>query len=103
VSMFFTMQGTLLLMQGVAKTVCAAEEGRPISQFIQDTLSRRKALCAGISGLSDGHAGECFSRGVPGLYVPGKGYLLSSPVPAAGRLNTKALAGQLRSCLLLSG
>ncbi|MCX6028096.1 MAG: DsrE family protein [Chloroflexi bacterium] len=38
VSMFFTMQGTLLLKQGAAEQVYAVEGGRPISQFIQDTL-----------------------------------------------------------------
>ncbi|MCX6030712.1 MAG: DsrE family protein [Chloroflexi bacterium] len=38
VSMFFTMQGTLLLKQGVAEQVRAVEGGRPISQFVQDTL-----------------------------------------------------------------
>jgi hypothetical protein len=39
VSMFFTMQGTLLLKQGVADTVLAVEGGRPISRFIHDTLA----------------------------------------------------------------
>jgi predicted peroxiredoxin len=38
VSMFFTMQGTLLLKQGVAETVYAKEGGRAISQFMQDAL-----------------------------------------------------------------
>jgi uncharacterized protein len=38
VSMFFTIQGTLLLKQGVAEQVHVIEGGRSISQFIQDTL-----------------------------------------------------------------
>jgi predicted peroxiredoxin len=34
VSLFFTMQATQLLKQGVAEHICAKEGGRPISQFI---------------------------------------------------------------------
>lgn len=39
VDMFFTMQGTLLLKQGVADGVFAVEGGRPISKFIEDTVN----------------------------------------------------------------
>jgi predicted peroxiredoxin len=39
VSMFFTMQGTKLLKQGVAETVYPKEGGRPISEFIQNALN----------------------------------------------------------------
>ena len=38
VSMFFTMQGTLLLKKGVAETVCAKQGGRPVSTFIKAAL-----------------------------------------------------------------
>ena len=39
VSMFFTMQGTQLLKQGVAERVYPKEGGRPISEFIQNALN----------------------------------------------------------------
>ena len=39
VSMFFTMQGTKLLQQGVAEKVYPKEGGRPISEFIQNALN----------------------------------------------------------------
>ena len=39
VSMFFTMQGTKLLQQGVAEKVYPKDGGRPISEFIQNALN----------------------------------------------------------------
>lgn len=39
VSLFFTMQATQLLKQGVAETICAKEGGRPIREFIQSALA----------------------------------------------------------------
>ncbi|MGE5249731.1 MAG: DsrE family protein [Bacteroidota bacterium] len=38
VSLFFTMQATQLLKQGVADMICVKEGGRPISQFIRNAL-----------------------------------------------------------------
>jgi predicted peroxiredoxin len=55
VSMFFTMQGTLLLKQGVAETVYAKEGGRAISQFMQDALKAGVTfyVCAASLELND--------------------------------------------------
>lgn len=39
VSMFFTMQGTLLLKKGVAETVCAKKDGRPVSTFMKAAIA----------------------------------------------------------------
>jgi len=39
VSLFFTMQATQLLKQGVADHICAKEGGRPVSEFIQSALN----------------------------------------------------------------
>ena len=39
VSMFFTMQGTLLLKKGVAETVCTQEGGRPVSTFLKAAMA----------------------------------------------------------------
>lgn len=36
VNMFFTIDGTLLLKQGVAETVYPKEGGKPVSEFIAD-------------------------------------------------------------------
>jgi len=38
VSLFFTMQATQLLKQGVADHLCVKEGGRPLSDFIQRAL-----------------------------------------------------------------
>ncbi len=38
VSMFFTIDGTLLLKKGLAETVFPKEGGKPVSAFIQDAL-----------------------------------------------------------------
>ena len=38
VTMFFTIDGTLLLKKGVAETVYPKEGGKPVSEFIQDAL-----------------------------------------------------------------
>ncbi len=55
VSMFFTMQGTLLLKQGVADDVYAKPGGRPISQFIQAALQAgvKFYVCAASLELND--------------------------------------------------
>lgn len=39
VSMFFTMQGTLLLKKGVAETICSKEGGRPVSTFMRAAMA----------------------------------------------------------------
>jgi uncharacterized protein len=39
VSMFFTMQGTLLLKKGVAETICAKQGGRPVSTFLKAAMA----------------------------------------------------------------
>lgn len=38
VTMYFTIDGTLLLKRGVAETVYARPDGKPLSEFIQDAL-----------------------------------------------------------------
>ena len=38
VTMFFTIDGTLLLKRGMAETVYPKEGGEPVSKFIQDAL-----------------------------------------------------------------
>jgi hypothetical protein len=38
VSLFFTMQATQLLKQGVSDGLCVKEGGRPVSEFIQSAL-----------------------------------------------------------------
>ncbi|MFN2213894.1 MAG: DsrE family protein [Anaerolineales bacterium] len=38
VSMFFTIDGTLLLKKGVAENVYPKEGGKPVSDFLQDAL-----------------------------------------------------------------
>jgi len=38
VSMFFTIDGTLLLKKGMAETIFPKEGGKPVSAFIQDAL-----------------------------------------------------------------
>ena len=38
VTMFFTIDGTLLLKKGLAETVYPKEGGKPVSDFIQDAL-----------------------------------------------------------------
>jgi hypothetical protein len=46
VNMFFTIDGTLLLKQGLAETVYPKAGGKPVSAFIQD------ALDAGVNFLA---------------------------------------------------
>ncbi|MFN2144514.1 MAG: DsrE/DsrF/DrsH-like family protein [Anaerolineales bacterium] len=38
VTMFFTIDGTLLLKKGMAETVYPKEGGEPVSKFVQDAL-----------------------------------------------------------------
>ncbi len=38
VTMFFTIDGTLLLKKGVAETIYPKEGGKPVSGFLQDAL-----------------------------------------------------------------
>ena len=38
VTMFFTIDGTLLLKKGMAETVYPKEGGKPVSNFIQDAI-----------------------------------------------------------------
>jgi predicted peroxiredoxin len=55
VSMFFTMQATQLLKQGVAEKVCPKEGGRPISEFIQNALNAdvKFFVCSASLELND--------------------------------------------------
>jgi predicted peroxiredoxin len=55
VSMFFTMQGTLLLKRGVAESLYAKEGGRTISQFMKDALKAGVTfyVCAASLELND--------------------------------------------------
>ena len=46
VDMFFTIDGTLLLKQGMAETIYPKKGGKPVSDFIQD------ALDAGVNFLA---------------------------------------------------
>ncbi|MEA4907260.1 MAG: DsrE/DsrF/DrsH-like family protein [Anaerolineaceae bacterium] len=46
VTMFFTIDGTLLLKKGLAETIYPKAGGKPVSEFIQD------ALDAGVSFLA---------------------------------------------------
>ena len=46
VTMFFTIDGTLLLKKGIAETVYPKEGGKPVSGFVQD------ALDAGVTFLA---------------------------------------------------
>ena len=46
VTMFFTIDGTLLLKKGMAETVYPKEGGKPVSGFVQD------ALDAGVTFLA---------------------------------------------------
>lgn len=38
VTMFFTIDGTMLLKKGMAETVIPKEGGKPVSDFLQDAL-----------------------------------------------------------------
>lgn len=55
VSMFFTMQGTQLLKQGVAETVFPKDGGRPISEFIRNAVNAgvKFYVCAASLELND--------------------------------------------------
>jgi len=55
VSLFFTMQATQLLKQGVADHICAKQGGRPVSQFIQNALDAgvKFYICSASLELND--------------------------------------------------
>ncbi len=55
VSLFFTMQATQLLKQGVAEHICAREGGRPLSEFIQRALDSgaKFFICSASLELND--------------------------------------------------
>jgi predicted peroxiredoxin len=55
VSLFFTMQATQLLKQGVADHICAKEGGQPISQFIQRAIDSgvKFYICSASLELND--------------------------------------------------
>lgn len=55
VSLFFTMQATQLLKQGVAEKICVKEGGRPLSQFIQHALDAgvKFYICSASLELND--------------------------------------------------
>ena len=46
VTMFFTIDGTLLLKKGMAETVFPKEGGKPVSAFIQDAVDAGVKLTA---------------------------------------------------------
>lgn len=46
VTMFFTIDGTLLLKKGMAETVVPKEGGKPVSDFLQDALDAGVRMCA---------------------------------------------------------
>ncbi|HVN54833.1 MAG TPA: DsrE/DsrF/DrsH-like family protein [Anaerolineaceae bacterium] len=46
VTMFFTIDGTLLLKKGVAETVCPKAGGKPVSEFLQDAIEAGVKLLA---------------------------------------------------------
>ena len=55
VSMLFVMNGSMLLKQGVAETICAKEGGRPVRGFLDDCLKVGVKLyvCAASLKLND--------------------------------------------------
>jgi len=55
VTMFFTIDGTLLLKKGVAETVFPKEGGKPVSDFIQDALDAgvKFSACTASTELHD--------------------------------------------------
>ena len=55
VTMFFTIDGTLLLKKGVAETVYPKEGGKPVSEFIQDAQDAgvRFMACTASTELHD--------------------------------------------------
>jgi len=55
VSLFFTMQATQLLRQGVADCICVKAGGRPVSQFIQSALDAgvKFYICSASLELND--------------------------------------------------
>jgi hypothetical protein len=46
VSMFFTIDGTLLLKKGMAETVYPKEGGKPVSDFLKDAIDAGVKLTA---------------------------------------------------------
>ena len=46
VSMFFTIDGTLLLKKGMAETVYPKEGGKPVSDFLKDALDAGVTITA---------------------------------------------------------
>lgn len=55
VTMFFTIDGTLLLKKGMAETVYPKEGGKPVSAFIQDALDAgvKFTACTASTELHD--------------------------------------------------
>lgn len=46
VTMFFTIDGTLLLKKGVAETIYPKAGGKPVGDFLQDAIDAGVRLCA---------------------------------------------------------
>ena len=55
VTMFFTIDGTLLLKKGVAETVCPKEGGKPVSEFLHDAMDNgvKFLACTASTELHD--------------------------------------------------
>jgi uncharacterized protein len=55
VTMFFTIDGTLLLKKGMAETVYPKEGGKPVSAFLQDALDAgvKMLACTASTELHD--------------------------------------------------
>ena len=55
VTMFFTIDGTLLLKKGVAETVCPKEGGKPVSEFLNDAMENgvKFLACTASTELHD--------------------------------------------------
>lgn len=55
VTMFFTIDGTLLLKKGMAETVFPKQGGEPISKFLQDALEAgvKMTACTASTDLHD--------------------------------------------------
>ena len=55
VTMFFTIDGTLLLKKGMAETVCPKEGGKPVSEFLNDAMENgvKFLACTASTELHD--------------------------------------------------
>ena len=78
VSLFFTMQATQLLKQGVAEHICAKAGGRPVSQFIQNALDAgvKFYICSASLELNDISQTELIDRAdnlVSSIFLTKKG------------------------------